>query len=157
MARKGYVDWSKVEADEFGLEKYCKEREVAKIKLDVLRDYTKEKTLRKHESDIKTAEAKVKSETAKHQIELEKLGQIESQLKKCVITAPRDGQVVYAQKEPWRSTGDDAIRAGTRVREQQVLIRLPDPTKMQVKARELAKSAFAAHWARSRATLPGSS
>lgn len=135
MVRKGYIDGSKLEADEFAVEKYRKEREVAKIKLDVLRDYTKEKTLKKHESDIKTAEAKVKSERAKHQIELEKLDQIESQLKKCVITAPRDGQVVYAQREPWRSTGDDTIRAGTRVREQQVIIRLPDPTKMQVKAR----------------------
>jgi HlyD family secretion protein len=102
--------------------------------LDVLRDYTKAKTLKKHESDIKTAESKVKSEGAKHQIELDKLAQMESQLDKCTIKAPIAGQVVYAELERWRSNGDDAIRAGTRVREQQVIIRLPDPKKMQVKA-----------------------
>ncbi|HVA51089.1 MAG TPA: efflux RND transporter periplasmic adaptor subunit [Pirellulales bacterium] len=135
MWSRGYINRVKVESDEFAVDRYRKELEVAEIKLDVLRNYTKAKTMKKHETDIKTAEAAVNSEGAKHQVELEKLAQIEGQLEKCLIKAPIDGQVVYAEMERWRSNGDDAIRPGTRIREQQVIIRLPDPKKMQVKAR----------------------
>ncbi|HEX5444732.1 MAG TPA: efflux RND transporter periplasmic adaptor subunit [Pirellulales bacterium] len=135
MASRGYIDRFKLEADQFAVAKYQKELRVAQVKLDVLRNYTKIKTIKELESKIKISEAKVKSEGAKHQIELDKLAQLESQLVKCTIKAPIDGQVVYAEIQRWRSNGDDAIRAGTRVREQQVIIRLPDPQKMQVKAR----------------------
>jgi HlyD family secretion protein len=135
MARKGFIDTAKLEADVFGVEKYRKELEVAEIKLEVLRTFTRAKTTKEHETGIKTAEAKVNAERAKHQVELGKLALIEKQLEKCQIKAPIDGQVVYAEMERWRSNGDSAIRPGTRVREQQVIIRLPDPTKMQVKAR----------------------
>jgi RND family efflux transporter MFP subunit len=135
MLARGYIDRAKFEADEFAVAKYRKELEVAQIKLDVLRNFTRAKTVKEHETDIKTAEAKVNSEGAKHQVELEKLARLEKQLEKCTIKAPIDGQVVYAEMERWRSNGDNAIRPGTRVREQQVVIRLPDPKKMQVKAR----------------------
>lgn len=135
MWSRGYIDRSKLEAEQFAVEKSGKEFEVAKIKLDVLRNYTKVKTIKEHETDIKTGEAKVNSERAKHEVEREKLAHIDKQLEKCLIKAPIAGQVVYAEMERWRSNGDNAIRPGTRVREQQVIIRLPDPKKMQVKAR----------------------
>lgn len=135
MWSRGYINRVKLESDQFAVDRYRKELEVAEIKLDVLRNYTKAKTIKKHETDIKTAEAAVNAEGAKHQVEVEKLAQIEKQLEKCLIKAPIDGQVVYAEMERWRSNGDDAIRPGTRIREQQVIIRLPDPKKMQVKAR----------------------
>ncbi|HEV3343146.1 MAG TPA: efflux RND transporter periplasmic adaptor subunit [Pirellulales bacterium] len=135
MLARGYIDRAKFEADEFAVAKYGKELEVAQIKLEVLRNFTKVKTLKEHETKIKTAETKVNSERAKNEVEREKLARIEKQLEKCTIKAPIDGQVVYAEMERWRSNGDSAIRPGTRVREQQVIIRLPDPKKMQVKAR----------------------
>lgn len=135
MWSRGYIDRGKFEADEFAVQKCRKECEVATIKLDVLRNFTKAKTIKEHESDIKTAQAKVNAEQAKLDVELEKLAHIDKQIEKCQIKAPIDGQVVYAQMERWRSNNDNAIRPGTRVREQQVIIRLPDPKKMQVKAR----------------------
>jgi RND family efflux transporter MFP subunit len=135
MASRGYISQLKLDADRFGIQKCLKELEVAQVKLEVLRTYTKAKTLKKHESDINTSQAKVAAESAKHEIEADKLAQIESQLAQCVITAPIDGQVVYPEMERWRGNSEGAIRAGTRVREQQVIIRLPDPKKMQVKAK----------------------
>jgi RND family efflux transporter MFP subunit len=135
MAARGYINQLKLEADRFAVQKNRKELEVAQVKLDVLREYTKAKTLKKHESDINTSAAKVQSERAKHEIESDKLTQIESQLAKCEIHAPIAGQVVYPELERWRGNGESAIRPGTRVREQQVIIRLPDPKKMQVKAK----------------------
>lgn len=135
MLSRGYIDQLKLDGDRFAVDKNMKELEVAQVKLEVLRTYTKAKTLRKHESDISTSEAKVNSETAKLEIETDKLAQIESQLAKCEIRAPIAGQVVYPEMERWRGNAESAIRAGTRVREQQVIIRLPDPKRMQVKAK----------------------
>ncbi len=47
----------------------------------------------------------------------------------------RRGQVVYANESGGRNGQDIVIQEGTVVRERQIIIRLPDPTKMQVKAR----------------------
>ena len=76
MASRGYISQLKLDADRFGVQKYLKELEVAEVKLEVLRTYTKAKTLKKHESDINTSKAKVAAETAKHEIEADKLAQI---------------------------------------------------------------------------------
>ncbi|HEX7450356.1 MAG TPA: hypothetical protein VF306_22540, partial [Pirellulales bacterium] len=73
MAARGYIDRFKLEADQFAVAKYQKELRVAQVKLDVLRNYTKIKTVKELESKIKISEAKVKAEGAKHQIELDKL------------------------------------------------------------------------------------
>jgi hypothetical protein len=54
---------------------------------------------------------------------------------KCEIRVPKgvSGQVVYA-KESSRGGTDWVLEEGTTVRERQVLVRLPDPEKMEVKA-----------------------
>ncbi|MEX2560957.1 MAG: efflux RND transporter periplasmic adaptor subunit [Pirellulales bacterium] len=136
LAARGYVTDIQLEADRFAVEKNRKELDVAKTKLEVLRVYTREKTLKKHDADIKTAEAKLTSELAKHRIELDKLAVIEQQIVNCQISAPEAGQVVYANdRDRWRGDDDSGIRAGTKVRERQVIIRLPDPKKMQVEAK----------------------
>ncbi|HPP51632.1 MAG TPA: HlyD family efflux transporter periplasmic adaptor subunit, partial [Thermoguttaceae bacterium] len=53
---------------------------------------------------------------------------------KCVIYAERAGEVVYANVTG-QGSQDIIIEPGTLVRENQVIIRLPDPKNMQVKAR----------------------
>ena len=54
---------------------------------------------------------------------------------KCTIRVPDgvEGQVVYA-KESSRGGNDWVLEEGTSVRERQVLIRLPNPERMEVKA-----------------------
>lgn len=136
LASRGYVNPIQLKADRFAVEKAKKELDLAKTKLAVLVEYTKIKTLKKHEADIKTAEAKVKSEQTKYQIELDKLTTIEAQLAKCTIKAPKSGQVVYAnENRRWRGDDSQVIRQGTKVRERQAIIHLPDPKLMQVKAK----------------------
>ena len=135
LAARGYITEIQLKADRFGVDKARKELDVAKTKLEVLREFTKPKTLKKLEADIKNAEAKMVSEQAKVTLESEKLALIESQITKCMITAPADGQVVYANEEDWRGNEDGNIKEGKLVRERQVIIRLPDPNKMQVQAK----------------------
>lgn len=134
LAARGYITDVQLESDRFSVEKFAKDLEAAKTKLNVIREYTKPKTLKKHDADIKTAEANVNAEKAKLEIEQEKLKNLEKQLEKCVIKAPSAGQVVFANQNRWR--GDEfLIRKGNRVREKQVIIMLPDSSKMQVKTK----------------------
>jgi multidrug efflux pump subunit AcrA (membrane-fusion protein) len=62
---------------------------------------------------------------------LARLKLIDDQIAKCVIRAPRAGQVVYAN-DSYRGI---EIQEGLLVRERQVIIRLPDPLHMQVVAK----------------------
>jgi len=134
LAARGYITDTQLQSDKFAVQKFAKDLEAAQTKLHVLREYTKAKTLKKHDSDIKTAEATVVAEKSKHEIELEKLANLEAQLEKCVIKAPVAGQVVYNNQNRWRDD-EFTIRKGNRVRERQVIIKLPDQGKMQVKAK----------------------
>ena len=134
LASRGYITDVQLESDRFSVEKFSKDLAGAKTKLNVIRMYTKPKTLRKHDSDIKTAEASAFAEKSKLEIEREKLKNLESQLGKCVIKAPSAGQVVFANQNRWR--GDEfLVRKGNRVRERQVIVMLPDSSKMQVKTK----------------------
>jgi HlyD family secretion protein len=134
LAARGYITDTQLQSDKFAVQKFAKDLEAAQTKLLVLREYTKPKTMKKHDSDIRTAEANVTAEKSKHEIEVEKLGNLEAQLEKCIIKAPVAGQVVYNNQNRWRED-EFFIRKGNRVRERQVIIKLPDQTKMQVKAK----------------------
>lgn len=134
LAAKGIVTALQLEGDQFAVEKAKNALASAQTKLMVLRKYTKEKTLKQFDSDIATAEAKWESEKKSDQLELEKLEEINEQIEKCTILAPEDGQVVYASDRNRWGSSEFVVEPGASVRERQVIIRLPDPTKMQVKA-----------------------
>ena len=132
LAAKGYINQLQLEADKFAVEKSLKELGAAQTKLKVLDDYTKAKMLKQLESDIITSKAKWEADKKSYQIELDKLKDIDDQVAKCTIVAPKDGVVTYAHdRENWG--GDNFIvKEGAVIRERQAIIRLPDPTKMQV-------------------------
>lgn len=135
LAAKGYVTALQLEADRFSIEKERIVLETAKTKLNVLRNFTRAKMLSQLEADIKTAEANLKSQESTHALDMEKLELVQAQIEKCEIRAPADGQVVYANSNERRGGSEVVIEEGAMVRERQVLIRLPDPRRMQVKAK----------------------
>jgi RND family efflux transporter MFP subunit len=137
LAAKGLVTPLQLDGAQYAVQKAQNDLDNAKGKLEVLRKYTKEKMLKQFDSDIATAEAKVSAEKNSHQIELDKLKEIEDQIAKCTVRAPVDGQVVYANKVSPGRSGSNAefvVEAGATVREQQPIIRLPSSNDMQVKA-----------------------
>lgn len=137
LASKGIITGLQVEGAQFTFENANKQLELAQTKLATLRDYTRSKMLKQFDSDIATAESKVKTEQSNLRIEQDKLEDIQAQIAECTIKAPRDGQVVYAnQYDSWRgsSQAEFVVAPGVAVRERQVLIRLPNPQDMQVKA-----------------------
>jgi multidrug efflux pump subunit AcrA (membrane-fusion protein) len=131
LLERGYVTDSKVAADIIELDKAINERDIAKLKLEVLNTYTKEKNLVQYKATIASNQAKVESDKQSLQLDEERLEHLENQLKLCRIVAPQDGQVVYYM--PRWGGDEDLIKEGKKVYERQILLRLPDPTQMQVK------------------------
>lgn len=134
LAAMGYITDAQLESDRFQVARFKKDLDSASTKLMVIREFTKAKSVRKFESDIKIAEASANAENAKLAIEKDKLALLESQVEKCLIKAPAAGQVVYHNPDRWRGE-EYFIRKGNRVRERQVIVKLPDITKMQVKTK----------------------
>lgn len=136
LALRGIVTSLQLEGDKFAMDKARKDLEAANIKLDGLRKYTSQKMLKQLDSDIASAEARWKADQKSLELETAKLRDIEDQIAKCTILAPRNGQVTYVNKfSGGRSAqAEFVVEPGAVVREQQPIIRLPDSNAMQVKA-----------------------
>ena len=131
----GYVTELQVQANEFEVERAKKDLLEAETDLKVLEEYTQRKMLGELESDIKIAKARLDSEEHSHKLDLEKLAEVQEQIDKCTIRAPQAGQVVYANVTDRRGGQEIIIEEGTKLRERQEIIRLPDSKDMQVKAK----------------------
>tara|TARA_R110002096_G_scaffold114770_2_gene248781 strand:- start:5344 stop:6798 length:1455 start_codon:yes stop_codon:yes gene_type:complete len=132
LAEKGYVSEVQLEADRFAVEKATKELDVSRTKLEVLRNYTREKMLTQLAAAVETSTARLASAERAFTIDNEQMLEEENQIEKCVIYAPTAGQVVYVNKAT--SSGEPQIEEGKTVIERQQIIRLPDPKRMQVQA-----------------------
>ena len=135
LAAQGYVTELQLKSVEFAVEKARKDRDAAQTKLDVLRIHTRKKTEKTLSGDIYNALAVFRAEKNSVQLQLERMAEIEEQIKKCVIYAPQDGQVVYANERDHRGNADFLVEPGATLRERQVIIRLPDANKMQIEAK----------------------
>ena len=136
LVAKGLIKSLQLDADKFAVAKARNELEAAEGRLKVLQNLTKKKMLVQFDSDIEAAQAQLtayESELLEQQIQLK---DTEEQIKACNVTAPAAGVVVHANR--YSSRGGNAefvVEAGATVRERQALVRLPDPSKMQVKSK----------------------
>jgi HlyD family secretion protein len=132
LASKGYVNELQLEADKFAVEKAKKDLDTAKTKLHVLEEFTKPKMLSTLESAILIAKAKWDSGQNSHELELEKLAEMDDQIAKCTINAPQDGVVKYAHVMDGGGDQQFVVEEGAMVRERQVIIQLPNANAMRV-------------------------
>ncbi|TWT87350.1 macrolide transporter subunit MacA [Pseudobythopirellula maris] len=135
LAAKGYVTDLQLEADAFAVENARKTLEAAQTKLRVLEKFTREKMLKQLESDVRISEAKWEAEKNSLRLETGRLEEIEDQIAKCMIVAPRAGTVKYAHISDRRGQDDFIVEEGAVIRERQTIIRLPDTSVMQVEVK----------------------
>jgi HlyD family secretion protein len=76
---------------------------------------------------LQKAEAELHARRAVVKLEEKKLAQIEEQIHKCRIVAPRDGMVVYAG-----FFGSPVLKEGAVVRQRQPIVRMPDMSRLEV-------------------------
>lgn len=135
LVAKGLVNSLQLEADKFALANTRNQLDAAKGRLRVLQDLTKRKMLVQFNSDIDAAKAGLSAAREKLSEEKLEYGRIEKQIANCVMVAPTDGVVVHANKQSNRGDSEFVVEAGAIVRERQTLIRLPDPSKMQIRCK----------------------
>ncbi len=132
---RGLLSTLQLEGEQFRVDAAQNVLDLAKQKLRVLEEFTKKKMLTQLDSDIKAAEVKWRNEKDSHAEELKNLQEIQDQLVRCKVVAPTAGQVVYANVQSSRSGSEFVVEQGVAVRERQVILRLPDPQAMQIKAK----------------------
>jgi HlyD family secretion protein len=131
MARKGFTTPLQVEADEFAVKRADLQLATYKTEKRVLEQFTREKTLKALEATRDAAQAAARSEEATMKLEKAKLDRLESQLSKCVITAPQSGMLVYYKERSRFGSSSSTIEEGAPVRERQVIAQIPKLTEMQ--------------------------
>jgi multidrug resistance efflux pump len=135
LKSKGYITGTQLQGDTFAVEKARNSLEAVQKKFEALQRYTLKKMERQLTTDIEAAEAHLKAEEHALSLEKGKLEEIENQIAKCTIKAPSPGQAVYANVTSTWGGREVIIEAGSTVRERQEIVRLPDHTKMQVRAK----------------------
>ena len=136
LVAKGLLNALTLEANQFAVADAQNKLDVADSKLRVLQNLTKQKMLVQFDSDIDAAEAALSAAQSELMEETTELAEIIEQISKCVMYAPAEGVVVHANR--YSSRGGNAefvVEAGSTVRERQEIIRLPDPSLMQVKCK----------------------
>ncbi len=129
MFRKGYITPQQLEAQKSAVDRAELDLGTAEISLDVLNRFTKPKMITGLESVRDAAAARLDSEQASLDLEKAKLDRLNTQLEQCTITAPKAGLVIYANGR--NRDRETEIKEGTMVRERQVILQLPDLTKMR--------------------------
>lgn len=131
LVARGLVTSLQLEGEEFAVESAKKSLELTQKRLNALEKYTKEKQLQELRSTLQAAEATLAARTASLELEKARLDREEQQLENCVILAQSSGMVIHPSAAEWKETPD--IEEGATVRQDQVLLIIPDLSKMQVK------------------------
>jgi len=151
---RGFVTKSELESDQIKVENSRLKVQTAETARSLFRKYefpkTAEESLSKFAegtrelgrarkgavSKLTQAEAKVKSSDGRYNLEQRQRKELSEQVERCLIRARRTGLVVYGSGNMNRYYyGEEQIREGAMVREQQPIITIPDMTKMAVKVR----------------------
>ena len=92
------------------------------------REFTKERLTGEYNASIKQKTAQLDAAQSTLDLSTNRLADIQEQIVKCQVLAPSDGQVVYANDER-RSI---VIEEGAIIRDNQIVVRLPDIKNMEV-------------------------
>jgi RND family efflux transporter MFP subunit len=107
--------------------------ELAQTRLNVLQKFTRDKTVNELKSEVERRRSEELAKQATWDLEKSKEAKLRRQIANCVIKAPNDGIVVYAN-DPNRFGVRNApqIEEGATVRERQKIISIPDLTSFVV-------------------------
>ena len=136
LAAKRYITDDQLQADKFAVERAENALRLAETQLTVLEKVTREKMLIGFDGDINTAASKLNAVKENLKVEQKKQAELLEQIEKCTMKVPDgiSGQVTYANVFSRRGNSEWVLEPGATVREQQVMIRLPNREKIQVRA-----------------------
>ena len=92
LVSRGLLSTLQLEGEKFRVDAASNDLALAQRKRVALEQFTRAKMLTKLDSDIQSGEVKYRNEQASYQEELHKLRDIEEQISKCRVVAPRRGR-----------------------------------------------------------------
>jgi multidrug efflux pump subunit AcrA (membrane-fusion protein) len=131
MFKRGYVTDLEVEGNSFTVTQAELELKVIQTEMEVLKKYTKEMQMERLRGNLKASNSKLEADKAGLAMDEGRRDLALKELEYCVIKAERSGLVIYPSAAEWKDTPD--ITKGATVRKDQVLLLMPDLSKMQVK------------------------
>jgi len=150
---KKFITQTEYQEDEFNFKKAQWDLDKANKAIEVLETYTHVAELRQKQSDLeeatkecervkKNAEAeevkKVRASEGKEKelaLTQDKLAKLRGQKEKCRIFAPTQGFVVYYNEDRHWGSSESQMKVGASVIERQILMQLPDTSKMTATVR----------------------
>jgi len=131
LFNRGYVTELEVEGNRFTVKQAELELEVVETQLSVLQKYTREMRMETLKGNLAANESKLQADKAGLEMDKGRLALAQKELENCIIKAERSGLVIHPSAAQWKDTPD--IAKGATVRKDQVLLLMPDLSKMQVK------------------------
>jgi HlyD family secretion protein len=131
MAKRGYVSGLEVEEKTFAVTQAELNMDVKKTQIDVLENFTKTMELETLKGELNAAKARFAAEDERAQMDAERRDLALEEFKHCVVRAERGGLVIYPLAEKWKRAPE--IEEGATVHRDQILLLMPDLSKMQVK------------------------
>jgi multidrug efflux pump subunit AcrA (membrane-fusion protein) len=131
LFKRGYVTELEVEGNAFTVTQAELELKVIQTEIYVLNEYTKKMQMETLNGNLIANKYKLESDKAGLGMDQGRLDRAKEELENCVIKAERSGLVIYPSAAAWKETPD--IAEGVNVRKDQVLLLMPDLSRMQVK------------------------
>ena len=128
---QGYVTELEVEGNTFTVTQAELELKVKQTEIDVLERFTKKMELETLKGNLTATNSKLQADEAGLTMEQARRDRALEELESCVITADRSGLVIYPSAAAWKNS--PVLTEGATVRRDQVLLLMPDLSKMQVK------------------------
>jgi len=131
MHERGYLSELQVDKKEFIVKQAQLDVEVKQTQIDALENYTRKTRLETLNGNFKAAEAQFKASDERARADIMRRDQAIEEYEHCIVVAEKSGMVIYPQADAWKSAPE--IAEGVSVHKNQVLLLMPDLTKMQVK------------------------
>ena len=131
MARSKYASELEVEERAFAVAQADLNMKLTETRIEVLKKFTKEEELTTRRGALNIAKALHEANKEREYADQQRLRRAQQELEYCVVRAPRRGMVIYPSGKDWEDAPD--IEEGATVHKDQVLLLMPDLSKMQVR------------------------
>ena len=131
LFKRGYVTDLELKGNAFTVTQAKLEKSVAETRIDVLKRFTKAMDMERMNGHLTYMRIKLKADEAGLRMDEARRDRAQAELENCIIRAEKAGLVIYPTAEAWKNQPDST--EGARVVKDQVLLIMPELTKMQVK------------------------
>jgi len=131
MAERGYVSELEVEEKTFAVTRAKLDVEVKETDIEVLEDFTKAEELVTLRGNLNAVTATHAANVERAEADASRRDRAVEELGYCVVKAEKSGMVIYPSAAQWKDAPE--IEEGAAVHKDQILLLMPDLSKMQVK------------------------